>query len=235
MSSFIPPIEAIVLAGGKGTRLASVVSDLPKPLAPVGGRAFLDHLVDQLEADGAIDRVVLSTGHLADRMRDWACLRTGQATLHCIEETEPLGTGGAILGAVDTCHGDTVLVTNGDSMVLVKIKDVIDSHFKSQFDFTMVAVHVADASRYGKLEITHNQVTAFHEKSSGAEPGYINAGIYIVNRKCLDIFQRKACSFEQDILPSLVKSGIGAYITDRPFCDIGVPESYFAASEVLSL
>ena len=231
----IKPIEAVILAGGKGTRLSSVISDIPKPLAPVAGRPFLDHLVDQLTADGIMRRIIFSTGYMANKITDWANTRSCDSILECIEEFEPLGTGGALLNAADTCVSETILVSNGDSMVRVSFKSVLEEHYRMGFSISMVVVNVANTSRYGKVELDANRVIAFKEKDGSSEPGYINAGIYVINRDCLKSFPRTTSSFETDILPSLIEGGIGAYVTDLPFCDIGIPDSYYSAQSVLSL
>ena len=172
---------------------------------------------------------------MAELMKNWAATRTGAVPVHCVEETAPMGTGGAILLAADCCQGETVLATNGDSMVRTSVKSVLATHRRLGFGVTMVAVRVPDAARFGTIDLDGDRVLAFREKLGASVPGLINAGIYVFDRSRLADFPRISCSFEQDILPELVKSGIGVHVTDKPFCDIGVPDSYFSASDILGL
>lgn len=229
-------IDAIILAGGKGTRLQSVVSDLPKPLAPVNGRPFLDILLSQLDRCGCVNRLVLAVGHksetVIDRYKD--CTVYGFKILFSVER-EPLGTGGAIKMALPLTESQDIMVLNGDSFVEVDIPNLIREHNSKNALLTMVLTEVDNAGRYGAVRVNRDKtVTAFEEKNDDYGPGLINAGIYILNRKLFDGIQDgKVISFEREILSDLIHGEATGYVTKGKFIDIGIPETYRISDEYL--
>lgn len=226
--------EAIVLAGGKGTRLAAAVPDVPKPLAPVGERPFLDYVLEQFAASGPVSGVILAVGHLSDKVI--AHYRANLAALPLIFSIEdtPLGTGGALLHALPQTQSDPVIVCNGDSLVRIDFKSLLLRHAETSADATIALVSEADTHRYGRVLVEGTRVTDFEEKSTRDGPGLINAGVYVFRRGALDGLAVRPCSLEHDILPPLVKNGrVFAMLSEGPFLDIGLPESYASARDFL--
>jgi histidinol-phosphate phosphatase family protein len=228
-------LVALVLAGGAGTRLRPVVADRPKPLAPVDGQPFLDHVLQQL-ADAGVRRAVLCTGHLGDRFEREYGRRFGEMEIVCAREAEPLGTAGALRAALPQVDSEAVLVLNGDSYCDVPLARFAAEAAAANTPM-LVAVDVADTARFGRLQLAADgRVLAFAEKQQADPgPGPINAGIYWLPRGVLERLPATApLSLERDVLPGLVASGLRAFRTDGAFLDIGTPESYAAASGFFS-
>jgi len=228
-------MEAILLAGGRGTRLRSVVPDLPKPMATVAGRPFLSYLLDFI-IDHGISRICFSTGYKAEAIEDYfgASLR-GVAIVYAHEES-PLGTGGAIRAALPFTSAPDVFVLNGDTFAQVDLKAMFDQH-KSRGDrLTIALTQVPDCARYGAVSFRDGHVERFSEKGlSGA--GYINAGVYLLRR---DLFERfdlpDVFSFEQQVLMDhLGDLRPGVFLSSGYFLDIGIPEDYARAQQELPL
>lgn len=230
---------AVVLAGGRGTRLASVVADRPKPLAPVDGEPFLLRLLDQLAAAGCA-RVVLCTGHLGDQIEAELGREHAGMALCYSREARPLGTGGALRLALPLLQADSVLVLNGDSYVDVDLAGFV-ARARHRGGAALLAVAVADTMRYGRLEFAAapdagaagdaSLVVGLREKGVPG-PGAINAGIYWLPRLVLaGLPADEPLSFETDVLPQLVATGLPAERHEAPFLDIGVPADYAAAAD----
>lgn len=220
--------SAIILAGGLGTRLRTVVPDKPKVLATVAGRPFITYLLDQLRRTG-IRRVVLSTGHLAEQFADAIGDEYHGLAISYAEESEPLGTGGAtkFAGALaDTPH---VLVMNGDSYFDADLGEYMAWHGAGGQDASLLLVEVPDASRFGTVELRADgvHVAAFREKQPEQVPGKINAGVYLFRREMLERIPAGKCSVERDVFPRwLDEFDVRAWVTDGEFIDIGVPDDY---------
>lgn len=217
----------VVLAGGLGTRLGSVLGGLPKCLAPVAGRHFLALQLDALAAAG-VARFVLSLGYGADAvMAVLPELRTRHA-VDTVVEHERLGTGGAMLFAMDHAGLDECLITNGDTFLEGSLETMLQPLDRSAGALLRVAtVEVSDRGRFGGLAVANGRVLSFVEKGS-SEPGPINAGMYRVARAAFgDRMPGNFFSFEQDVMPSLVAAGaVAAASTGGAFIDIGVPDDY---------
>ena len=170
--------EAIVLAGGLGTRLRSVVADLPKPLAPVAGRPFLAHLLDQL-ATGGLRRVILATGYMAEKIEQVIGRRWAGMDVAYSKESDPLGTGGAIRRAAALLQGDGVHLANGDTFLRYDLAAFERAVRARGASLGIALAKVGDVGRYGGVEIDGGRVTAFVEKG-GCGPGLINAGSYFL-------------------------------------------------------
>lgn len=230
-------MEAIVLAGGFGTRLRHVVSDVPKPMAPVAGRPFLEHLLDYLH-DFGYSHVVLSTGYMAEKIEAHLGDTYRGMRLSYAVETLPLGTGGGMLNALQICEDEVVTVLNGDTLFKVDYKALAEFHSSHDTMLSIFLRRVDDVSRYGAVEIDDgNRITAFREKraAEGIEPqaGWINGGIYMLNRRLLDGY-RGAFSFERDVMQARYEQDhFYAIPSDAYFIDIGVPEDYFRANKEL--
>ncbi|TAD87160.1 MAG: nucleotidyl transferase [Alphaproteobacteria bacterium] len=225
-------ISALILAGGLGTRLREVVPDLPKPLAPVAGRPFLDWLLDWLESGGVAD-VVVSAGYRSQAMIAWAAARTstGRIPVRVVVEPEPLGTGGAVRFAAAGFAGSRLLVLNGDSFVAADLPTFLRFDQACGGAFSLIAPEVDDVSRYGALTLDDDhRIQAFQEKG-GTGPGVINGGIYALDPELLARLPLGPCSLERDGLAQWLGLGGYAHAGAFRFIDIGTPESFQAAQQ----
>jgi NDP-sugar pyrophosphorylase family protein len=223
-------VSAAILAGGLGTRLRSVVSDRPKVLAPVAGRPFLTHLLDQLESAG-VREVTLLTGFAAEMLHAEFGDRYRSLRLNHSRESEPLGTGGALRLALPFLNQGTILLLNGDSFCEVNLAALLAQHRRTSADATLTLAEVPDGSRFGRvIQAANGRVERFVEKGGAAEPGWINAGIYLFTRDVLEAIPAgRSVSLERDVLPGLVDSGRVFGFPGGRFIDIGTPESFAAA------
>lgn len=223
------PEVAIVLAGGRGTRLRSVVADVPKPLAPIAGRPFLDYLLARLVAAG-IARIVLSVGYRAEAIIAHVGERVGPARVDYVVEDSPLGTGGAIREALGACAGEDALVLNGDTLLELDYAAFFALHRSRGALLTMAVRRVADTSRYGAVTVDDARVVAFGEKNA-AGPGLINSGAYLISPALREALPAAgAFSFEQDVLAARCRDlPMAAFVADGYMIDIGVPEDFARA------
>lgn len=230
-----PGITALVLCGGLGTRLRSVVSDVPKALARIGGEPFIGYLIRYLVRHGVRD-IVLCTGFGAEQLAAYCGdgSRWGAHIRHSVEPS-PLGTGGALKNAVHLAASDPVLVVNGDSFVNADVAKLRSYHLEKAAHLTIVVTEVADQSRYGGVRVARNgAVEGFNEKDSTG-PGWINAGMYLMDRAIIEsIPSGRMVSLERDVLPRYIGNGGFAMEVAGTFIDIGTPESYAAAETVLA-
>lgn len=227
-------MDAVVLAGGLGTRLRSVIHDLPKPMAPVAGRPFLEILLTTLAAKG-VDHVVLSVGYRAQDIIDHFGHAFGGITISYAIESEPLGTGGALKLALKQCRQDPVLVLNGDTFLDFDLPGLLALWSASEAPIVVVGRHVDDTGRFGRLGLVGDRITEFAEKGRSG-PGLINAGAYLVLRDLLDRFEESArFSLESDFfVPEVRQRKIRVMPCDAMFIDIGVPEDYALAQVQLA-
>lgn len=226
--------EAIILAGGFGTRLKSVVSDLPKPLAPVAGRPFLAWILDAL-ADQSFSRVIVSVGYLHEQIIETLGYSWRDMVLSYAIESEPLGTGGAIRYAARQTASQTLCVLNGDTFVELDYNVMFAAHTAAEASITIAAVAVSDIGRFGELAIAGGRVVGFSEKG-GSGPGRINGGIYCINRSLFDdVGLPNRFSFETDVLSlHLARLNPLAYKVNGLFIDMGIPEDYARAQGLFS-
>lgn len=220
-------LTAVILAGGLGTRLRPLVGNCPKVLAPVNNRPFLSYLLDQLSSNG-FSHVILCTGYGADIISAAFGSVYKGLTIEYSQETKPLGTGGAIRDAIPHIKTDHILVMNGDSYINVDLKIYIKWHFQNQIDVSLLLTKVSDASRYGRVDVDKNGlVKKFVEKGEVTTPGWINAGVYILDKNLFSHTPTgEPFSLEHDFFPSLVGKGIYGFQCKCAFIDIGTPESY---------
>lgn len=224
-------VTALVLCGGLGTRLSPIVADRPKGLADVGGRPFLDRLLDQL-AEAGLGRAILCTGHMAASIRAACGGRHRGMTLDHSEEDRPLGTAGALRLALPRVATRDVLVLNGDSYCHADLNRFHAAYVAGGRKPTIVLVDVPDAARFGRVDCdAEGFVRRFSEKSTEPSPGVINAGIYLLPTDLLRaIPEGRAVSLEREVFPAWLSSGLRGYRCDGPFIDIGTPESYARAA-----
>ncbi len=226
---------AIVLAGGKGTRLRSVLNDLPKPMAPVQGRPFLAYVLDYLEAQD-IRHAILSVGYKADAIRNHFGDQYKRIKLSYAYEEEPLGTGGGILHAAESLPPEMPFyVLNGDSLFLAELVKLKQYYETQSADLVMALKRMQHFDRYGLVEVDEqHRIQAFREKQFCTD-GLINAGTYLLNKAVLDAHcPAKGFSFEQEFLEKELHSlrffGLPA---EGYFIDIGIPQDYAKAQREL--
>jgi D-glycero-alpha-D-manno-heptose 1-phosphate guanylyltransferase len=219
-------VEAVVLAGGLGTRLRAAVSDVPKPMAPVGGRPFLERLLDYWIAQG-VRRAVLAVGYMHDRIRQhFGDEYRGCAIAYSVED-QPLGTGGALLHALPLVKSNTFLALNGDTYFAVPLEALADFHRQRDADVSM-SLFRSDNPRYTGVSLNPDgRVTGF----GGA--GLVNGGVFLFRRAALEGLPAKVASLEKDVLPGM-KGAIYGCVFDVPFVDIGLPEDWRAAANIIT-
>lgn len=224
--------QAIILAGGLGTRLQPTLPDLPKCLAPVAGKPFLFHIVNYLRSQG-INEFIFSIGHLKELVVQYLYEDFATLDYKLSIEDEPLGTGGAIKQSMEFVTGGTVLVANGDTLFKVNIPSMLDFHGKKKASCTLALKPMQHFDRYGAVELDENQsVKAFREKKI-FENGLVNGGFYILNKQPFLGLQRlEKFSFESQFLEKH-SNEIYGFIQDKYFIDIGIPEDYYRADREL--
>lgn len=236
MDEDLKNIKAAILAGGLGSRLRSVVSDRPKVMAEIGGRPFLEYILNKLEKAG-VGQVVLCTGHMGEIIRDTFGNAHGRLGLYYSQEMVPLGTGGAVRYALNLLDSESVLVMNGDSYCDADLNTFWEFHQSKGAKATLLLVKSADRGRrYGHVRINpKGQVVSFDEKSADAADGWINAGIYLLKKELiLSIPEGKRVSLEEEMFPPWIGMGLYGFQSDGPFIDIGVPEDYSRAEQIMS-
>lgn len=228
--------EAIILAGGAGNRLRSVVSDRPKPMADIHGRPFLEYLFDYLKKEG-ITRLVLSVGYLSHTIEDhFKDSYLGMDIIYAREEV-PLGTGGGIKNALRFTMSDSVFIINGDTYFPVKLQNLEDKYLATGAEMVMALYKVSDPERYGTLSISEEgKILDFGEKTQVKGEALINGGIYLASKELFNGRDLPAkFSLEQDLLGRSADSiKLYGIVCREMFIDIGIPESYREAKHLLS-
>jgi D-glycero-alpha-D-manno-heptose 1-phosphate guanylyltransferase len=223
------PITALILAGGMGTRLRSVVSDRPKPMALVNGAPFIEILIDSLAEKGIRDFVLL-VGYMADIIENhFAAHHYKNLRIRFSREQTLLGTGGAVKNAEDFASDPSLLI-NGDTFFDGDVHRLLQFHREKSAEVTLSLLPVRDVSRYGSVTVNREGlITGFLEKHEGtAGHGLVNAGFSLISRDFIrSLPADRAFSMEREILPKLADSGrMFGLISERSFFDIGTPESY---------
>ena len=221
--------EAIILAGGLGTRLRSVVSDLPKSMAPVNGKPFLHYLFLWLKKSG-IEKTVLSVGYLSEKVEEYFGGEYLGIKISYAKEKSALGTGGGIRLAMEKCSGAHVLALNGDSFFNVELNEFFDFHLSGSADATLALRKVNDSSRYGTIQLDGTRIISFTEKNPDAKgEALINGGVYLLRRKTFlkNTEAEKSFSIEYDFFAKLAdKLWLQSFISNGYFIDIGIPEDF---------
>lgn len=222
-----PIRQAVILAGGKQTRLGEVARDIPQPMQPIAGdRPFLDHLLEMVERHGYQD-IVLLAGHLGDRVTEaYDGRRIGGAVVRVLCEPAPLGTGGA-LTAARAVLDERFLLMNGDVMFDINLRALEQVARQSGALATLALCRVPDACHYAQVTEANGRVIEFREQDTNrSEPGTIGGGIYVLKREVLDLIAHLPCSIEQDVFPLLVQRGdIAGACFEGYFLDTGAPEA----------
>lgn len=223
--------ECIILAGGLGTRLQSVVKDVPKCMAEVAGKPFLEYLLDYLENEN-FEHIILSLGHKSDIVIEWLNSKKRAINISYVIENEPLGTGGAIKLAFEKVKGENALVINGDTFFDIDSDALINFHNEKDADISIALKSMKDFDRYGSVETDSEwRIVGFNEKQYCAK-GLINGGVYYINKS---IFTKlnlpEKFSFEKDVMESQLNT-IKIYGCEQNsyFIDIGIPSDFEKAN-----
>ena len=225
---------AIILVGGRGTRLGPLTDQTPKPLLPVAGRPFLFHVLDYLITQ-KIRQVILATGYLAGEFEQALGRKYRSLTIAYSSEETPLGTGGAITLALSHIIASNVFVLNGDTYFPADLAALATVHRARSASLSLVLRRIPDVSRYGHITTEQDVVTALHEKGA-IGPGLINGGIYLLKRDAfLADAPTGAFSLERELLPRWInRREVACTVTNNYFIDIGVPADLERAQHELS-
>jgi D-glycero-alpha-D-manno-heptose 1-phosphate guanylyltransferase len=223
--------EAIILAGGLGTRLKDVIDDIPKPMAPVNNKPFLSYLFEYLERY-KITKVILAVGYKYEIIEEYYGNNyNGIEIKYAIEHT-PLGTGGGIANAMKYVDNNKVFLLNGDTFFDVNLYELYKLHIDEDAMLTLSLKEMHNFDRYGSVELKANKIIAFNEKAK-VKHGFINGGVYVLD-KSIFITEKlpKKFSFEIDIMENGLSSFIiNGYKSDGYFIDIGIPSDYIKAQD----
>jgi len=227
-------MTAFILAGGKGSRLRSVVADRPKVMAEVSGRPFITYLFDQLAAAG-FRKIVISTGYMAETVAVGLGDAYRSVKLHYSREYQPLDTGGALRHSLPMLDGDYVLVMNGDSYVDIELKAYLKWFFDRKREAALLLVEVPDTRRFGSVDMdSDNRLISFSEKRERSGKGWVNGGIYIIKASLVgSIPSAVPCSLEREFFPGLLGRDFFGFRYSGTFIDIGTPESFAAADQFM--
>lgn len=225
-------MEAIVLAGGFGTRLKQVVADVPKPMAPIAGRPFLEILLKRL-THGGYKRVILSVGYLADKIVDHFGSSYCGLDIEYVIESTPLGTGGAIRAALQRCREDHVTIYNGDTYLEFDAQELEKLWLAKRLPIIVVR-EVPNTSRYGRIDVDNYCIRTFAEKNVEG-PGMINAGCYVLPSSLFENITLEApFSLETDFLVNdVTQQNYAAFVATGKFIDIGIPDDFYRAQTLL--
>ncbi|MDJ0798473.1 MAG: nucleotidyltransferase family protein [Calothrix sp. MO_167.B12] len=219
-------MEAIVLAGGLGTRLKAITQTLPKPMAPIGSKPFLEFLLDYLIING-VSRIILSVGYKHEKISSYFGNQYKSCELLYSIENEPLGTGGAIKHALSQASLENVWIVNGDTLFDVPLYQMMLFHLEQQSDLTLALKPMVDFDRYGNVILATTKVIGFEEKKHQVS-GQINGGIYCLRREIIEELELPSkFSFETEFIEAyLSRIQVHGFTSNGYFIDIGIPEDY---------
>ncbi len=226
---------AVILVGGIGSRLRPLSWEMPKPLMPIAGTPSIEHQLELLRGSG-VARVILACGYGAAPFSEWAVARRGffPFELEIQLEDEPLGTAGALARLKDRLQG-RILVANGDTLLKFELEPMLTAHLHSGRGATLAMTYVEDASRYGAVRVVEDRLLGFTEKSPECVPGWVNAGVYLLEEERWGALPDRApLSLEREIFPDWILGprGFGVWPVSGFFLDIGTPESYLRAQNL---
>ncbi|NDV79329.1 nucleotidyltransferase family protein [Dysgonomonas sp. 511] len=228
--------ECIILAGGLGTRLQSVVNDVPKCMAEVAGKPFLEHLFNYVEAQKT-DHVILSLGYKAEVVTTWLQTQNRPFHISSVIENAPLGTGGGIAFAFTKVKTNSAFIINGDTFFDVSLNLLKEQHDKNNAHISLALKAMQDFDRYGSVDVdTDGRIKHFNEKKY-CKKGLINGGIYLVEKSIFaELGLPEKFSFEKDILEAHIGDmPIYGFAYDNYFIDIGIPEDFEKANRELKI
>ena len=229
-----PSMDAVILCGGLGKRMQLISKDTPKVLFEIEGKPFMDYVLRFLKNQG-LHRVILCVGHLSGKVRDY-CGEGAAWGLEVVysEEKELLGTAGAVINAADRIQSENFWVLNGDSLLEMNLSAMHDFHQAKSAKITLGLTKVSDQKRFGAVFMNENQeITRFNEKKAEGA-GWINGGLYLIQKTVLEGRALKPCSWEEGIFPSYLGQGLYGFASSGSFFDIGVPESYASVQKIMA-
>ncbi|WP_127717814.1 nucleotidyltransferase family protein [Halobacteriovorax sp. HLS] len=229
----ISDVMVLVLAGGKGTRLSSVVSDVPKPMAPIGDKPFLYYVLKYLKKND-FRNICFLTGYKASVIENFATeYDDTELNLSHSFEDSPLGTGGAIKKAIEK-HSDfsRFIVLNGDTFFDVDLKLFMNS---CKTKYALALKKIEDCSRYGRVSLDEGLISEFIEKDSSLHvSGLINGGVYFLDKDVIKYIAEGFVSLESEVFPELIKlNALSGVEVSGNFLDIGIPEDYYSAQTLI--
>jgi len=225
--------EAIILAGGLGTRLKHAVNNVPKSMAPINGKPFLEYQLAYIAKFG-INHVILSVGYMKEAVMEHFGKMFMNIQLEYAIEGEPLGTGGAVMNSLPHATAKEIMILNGDSVFRVDLLKMSEFHYFVASRLTIAVKHLNEAGRFGTVEFDKScRILSFHEKKNDGNPGYINGGIYILDRSLLEgVGMPGKFSLEKDLFEKIChQHPVYAFPSGGYFLDIGVPEDYRKAND----
>ncbi|BAQ63330.1 sugar phosphate nucleotidyltransferase [Geminocystis sp. NIES-3709] len=228
---------AVILAGGFGTRVKHLLPNIPKPMATVANKPFIEWVIKYLRQQ-SINNFILSTGYLGEIIESYFNKNNiDNIIINCYQENQPLGTAGGFINAVNLSNKQPFswLITNGDSLIFTDLKPLFNYLENDDVEGVILGLSLSDASRYGSLKYDRDyNLISFAEKQQGKS--VINAGVYLFKHSTLNKFStQKPLSFEYDVFPQLLNQGckIKVHITEAPFLDIGTPETLAQAENFI--
>lgn len=226
-------MQAVLLAGGLGTRLRSVVNDRPKPMALIENKPFMEYVVHELSRHGITD-IIFAVGYKGSMVEEY--FKDGKdfgVRVSYSYEEEPLGTAGAIKLAGKMIEDEKFFVLNADTFYQIDYSRLVSLGEEKALDMSLVLREVPDVSRYGEAVLSDHMLTGFNEKTSESRPGTINGGVYLMTKPLLQEIPEGKVSLENDMIPKWLKEGrrLGGFVNDGYFIDIGIPEDYFRFME----
>lgn len=227
-------IDVVILCGGFGKRLQTIIKDVPKPMAKIKQRPFLDILIGFIASYG-FRRFILCTGYKADIIEKYYRQKNSDLSIEFSMEEKPLGTGGAIKNAENYIKSSPFLVANGDSFCKIHLKEFVDFHFKRGALISIAVTNTDVCDDYGVITINNlQQIVKFNEKIKGYKNRLINAGFYLLQREVFSLMPEKDIfSIERDFFPEIIKRNLYAFETQESLIDIGTPERYEKAKHLL--
>lgn len=224
--------DVLVLVGGKGTRLRTVVNDRPKPMAVVGNRPFLDYLLDYVSSFG-FNRIILCAGYMSGHLKEHYINADRNQDFVLSIEDEPLGTGGAIKNAEPLIKTDPFIVMNGDSFCPVDFNDLLAFHVRKNARVSMIVTKSESTNDYGSILMDREGgISSFREKAPGKNSSLINAGVYAFSRSLLaQMPPDRRISLENELFPALCGKGLYGLFSKNSVLDIGTPERYESAKQ----
>ena len=226
--------DCVILCGGLGTRLQGVVGNVPKVMAQMNGRPFLDLIIEHLKSQG-LRRIILCAGHKADFIENYYRKHDFGLTIDFSRENEPLGTGGALKNARHVISSNPFFVLNGDSLLKADFEEFYNFHKERKSIASLLVAQVNKAEDFGSLELNKNcEIVEFHEKSESTPNSLVNAGIYCFDQMIFSCMpENEKFSLEHDFFPKLAGSKLYGYRIDKEFFDIGTPERYQSVKQNL--
>jgi len=227
-------VDVVILCGGMGTRLKAIVDDKPKPMAEIDKRPFIDVLIEHVSTFG-FHRFILCAGYKAESIQEYYKSKKSRVEILTIKEKELLGTGGAVKNAEALIQSSPFLVLNGDSFLDIDLCKFIDFHIAKKALLSIALIGAKDTKDYGLIEIdSSNRIVRFSEKEKTDQNSLINAGIYLFNKEVLSLMPgNKKFSLEYDFFPKIVGRKFYGYLANGFFIDIGTPERYMQAKQLL--